>query len=166
MAPDFRLCSYLCTLKLWDLANSRTLEINRMMVCWLSCSLSCAILLPSVEFEELFTVKYILLISYVKILIGILVINTLTSLTIVHADRGRPTLKDDERFQKGLLRDLKIRLLNSVGKNCRQNLNRSCPNKKFHNDIFYRNKDTWFKLGFIIVRSSTLFTFGYPNLIR
>ena len=30
----------------------------------------------------------------------------------VHADRGRPTLKDDDRFQNGLVRDLKIRILN------------------------------------------------------
>ena len=38
-----------------------------------------------------------------KILIGILIINTLAMLTIAHADRGRPTLKDaDERFQNGL----------------------------------------------------------------
>ena len=44
-------------------------------------------------------------------------------LIIVHADRSRPTLKDDERFQNGLVRDLKIRILNSVGKNCRQCLN-------------------------------------------
>ena len=29
------------------------------------CSLSCGVLLPSVEFEELFTPKYIMLISYV-----------------------------------------------------------------------------------------------------
>ena len=27
-------------------------------------------------------------------------------LTIAHADRGRPTLKDDERFRNGLVRDL------------------------------------------------------------
>ena len=44
-----------------------------------------------------------------KILIGILVINTLTILTIAHADRGKPTLKDDERpFRYGLFRDLKM----------------------------------------------------------
>ena len=30
-------------------------------------------------------------------LAGILIINTLTMLTIAYADRGRPTLKDDER---------------------------------------------------------------------
>ena len=29
---------------------------------------------------------------------------TLTMLTITHADRSRPTLKDDERFRKGLVR--------------------------------------------------------------
>ena len=29
-------------------------------------------------------------------------------LTIAHADRGRPTLKDDERFRNGLVRDLKM----------------------------------------------------------
>ena len=30
---------------------------------------------------------------------SIVVLYTLTMLTIAHADRGRPTLKDDERFQ-------------------------------------------------------------------
>ena len=40
-------------------------------------------------------------------LASILVINTLTMLTIAYADRGRPTLKDDERFRNGLVRDLK-----------------------------------------------------------
>ena len=40
-------------------------------------------------------------------LASILVINTLTMLTIAFADRGRPTLKDDERFGNGLVRDLK-----------------------------------------------------------
>ena len=43
-APDFRARSYLCTFKLWDLANFRTLKKNNMMVCSLSYSLSCAIL--------------------------------------------------------------------------------------------------------------------------
>ena len=47
-----------------------------------------------------------------EILIGILVINMLTMLTIAHADRGRPTLKDDQRFQNGLVPNLKIRILN------------------------------------------------------
>ena len=37
-----------------------------------------------------------------------LVINTLTMLTTAHANRGRPTLKDDERFRNGLVRDLKM----------------------------------------------------------
>ena len=32
-------------------------------------------------------------------LASILIINTLTMLTIAHADRGRPTLKNDERFR-------------------------------------------------------------------
>ena len=42
-----------------------------------------------------------------KTLIGILVINTLTMLTIARADRGKPTLRDDERpFRYGLFRDL------------------------------------------------------------
>ena len=44
-----------------------------------------------------------------KTLIGILVINTLTMLTIARADRGKPTLKHDERtFRYGLFRDLKL----------------------------------------------------------
>ena len=57
-------------------------------------------------------------------IVGILVINTLTRLTIVHGDRGTPALKDEERLQNGLVRDLKIRVLNSVGENCRQSLYR------------------------------------------
>ena len=44
-------------------------------------------------------------------LASILVINTLTMLTIAHADRGRPTLKDDERFRNELVRDLDNRTL-------------------------------------------------------
>ena len=32
----------------------------------------------------------------------------LTMLTTAHAYRGRPTLKDDEQFRKGLVRDLAI----------------------------------------------------------
>ena len=39
-------------------------------------------------------------------LASIVVFYTLTMLTIAHADRGRPTLKDDERFRNGLVRDL------------------------------------------------------------
>ena len=39
-------------------------------------------------------------------LASILVLYTLTMLTTAHADRGRPTLKDDERFRNGLVRDL------------------------------------------------------------
>ena len=39
-------------------------------------------------------------------------------LTIVHADRGRLKLKDDDRFQNGLVRDLKVRIL----KKCWQEL--------------------------------------------
>ena len=37
---------------------------------------------------------------------SILILYTLTMLTISHADRGRPTLKDGERFRNGLVRDL------------------------------------------------------------
>ena len=39
-------------------------------------------------------------------LASIVVLYTLTMLTIAHADRGRPTLKDDEWFRNGLVRDL------------------------------------------------------------
>ena len=78
-APDFRARLYLCTFKLWDFENSRTLKINNMMVCSSSCSLSCVILQLSVKLEELFSLKYISLISYFKILIDIFVINTLTT---------------------------------------------------------------------------------------
>ena len=39
-------------------------------------------------------------------LASIVVFYTLTMDTIAHADRGRPTLKDDERFRNGLFRDL------------------------------------------------------------
>ena len=34
-------------------------------------------------------------------------------LTNTHADRGRPTLKDDERFRNGLVRDLKETIVNT-----------------------------------------------------
>ena len=45
-------------------------------------------------------------------LASILIINMLTMLTIAHADRGRPTLKDDERlFRNGLVRDIDNRTL-------------------------------------------------------
>ena len=40
-------------------------------------------------------------------LASILVINTLTMLTIAHADRGKSTLKDDERFRNGLVCEYK-----------------------------------------------------------
>ena len=81
-----------------------------------------------------------------------------------HAERSRPAIKDDERFQNRLVRDVKISMLNSVGKNCWQILDRSRTD--FTMISFYRNKDTWFNLWFNIVRSSILFKFGYPNLIR
>ena len=94
-----------------------------MKVCSHSCSLSCAILLPSVKFEELFSLKYILLISYVKILIDILVINTLTWLTIVHADRGIMTTNNtksgreaDIREEKQLTRILVVCIVENVRK--------------------------------------------------
>ena len=35
-------------------------------------------------------------------------------LTSAHADRGRPTLKDDEHFRNGLVRDLKLRVMNGL----------------------------------------------------
>ena len=55
-----------------------------------------------VEFDELLSVVMWL----GKTLIGIFVINTLTMLTIAHADRGKPTLNDDERpFRYGLFRE-------------------------------------------------------------
>ena len=61
--------------------------------------------MPLVEFEELLSVAMWL----GKTLIGFLVINALTMLTIGHADRGKPTLKNDERpFGYGLFRDLKM----------------------------------------------------------
>ena len=41
----------------------------------------------------------------------VLMVNTLTMLTIAHADRGKPTLKDDERFRNGLVSDLDNRTL-------------------------------------------------------
>ena len=48
-------------------------------------------------------------------LASIVVLYTLTILTIVHADRGRPicTLKDDERFRNGLVRDLNEFIMNA-----------------------------------------------------
>ena len=38
------------------------------------------------------------------------IIYTLIMLTTAHADRGRPTLKDDERFRQVLVRDLQDKL--------------------------------------------------------
>ena len=52
-----------------------------------------------------------LLISIKMWLASILIINTLSMLTIAHADRGRPTLTDDERFRNGYFHDFKIRTL-------------------------------------------------------
>ena len=51
----------------------------------------------------------------------VLILNTLTMLTTAHADRGRPTLKDDEHFRNGLVRDLKekLKLFNTK---CKTNL--------------------------------------------
>ena len=61
--------------------------------------------MPLVEFDELLSVAMWL----GKNLIGFLVINTLTMLTIAHTDPGKPALKSDERpFRNGLFRDLKI----------------------------------------------------------
>ena len=40
----------------------------------------------------------------------VLIVNMLTMLKIAHVDRGRPTLKDDELFRNGLVRDLKEKL--------------------------------------------------------
>ena len=69
-------------------------------------SITCGcIKLPLVEFDESLSVVMWLR----KTLIGILVINTLTMLTIAHADRDKLTLKDDERpFRYGLFRDLQM----------------------------------------------------------
>ena len=39
-------------------------------------------------------------------LASVVVLYMLTMLTITHADRSRPTLKDDERFRNGLVCDL------------------------------------------------------------
>ena len=55
-----------------------------------------------------------------KILIGILVINTLTMVTIVHADRGRPTLKDDER--RAIPKRVSPRSQNTYTEQCWQEL--------------------------------------------
>lgn len=41
-------------------------------------------------------------------LVSVLVINTLAMLTIAYADRGEPTLKDDERFQNCSILNLKM----------------------------------------------------------
>ena len=41
---------------------------------------------------------------FIMWLASILMIMMLTMLTNTHADRSRPTLKDDERFRNGLLR--------------------------------------------------------------
>ena len=62
-------------------------------------------------------------------LANILIMNTLTMLTIAHADHGRPTLKDDERFQNGLFHYLKIctlMLMQKLSNNLMQKLLFKC----------------------------------------
>ena len=76
--------------------------------------------------HSLFTLKYIWLISYVagKNLdwyLGHKYAHNAYYCT--RRLRQTYTLKDDERFPDGLVRNLKIRILNSVGKNCRESLN-------------------------------------------
>ena len=82
-----------------------------------------------------------LLISIKMWLASILIINTLTLLTIAHADRGRPTLKDDERFRNGYFHDLKIRTLmctrtilwkNSRTTLCKNSRTILCKNSRFN----------------------------------
>ena len=61
-----------------------------------------------------------------KTLIGILVINTLTMLTIARADRSKPTLKDDERqFRYGLFCYLKMnaKIIMNTKMNAKMNAN-------------------------------------------
>ena len=43
-------------------------------------------------------------------LITLLIVYMLIMLTTAHADRGRPTLKDDEQFRNGLVCDLNLKL--------------------------------------------------------
>ena len=48
-------------------------------------------------------------------------------LTIAHANRGRPTLKDDQRLRNGLVRDLKIRTLIK----CTRSISFDFPERRF-----------------------------------
>ena len=87
-------------------------------------------------------------------------------LTTAHANRGRPTPKDDERFQNGLVRDLNIRILNK----CWQELSTEFESAQIPNFTMISFIETKIhgstSCQHTVVRSSTLFTFQYPNLIR
>ena len=69
----------------------------------------------------------------------VLILNTLIMVAIAHADRGTSTLKDDERFRNGLVRDLKMIIPNkctrTVSKISRINLTINCSEKSFSNSM-------------------------------
>ena len=56
---------------------------------------------------------------------SILILYTLTMLTIAHADRSRPTLKDDERFRNGLVCDLEMKLKTLLCSTCSKTISRA-----------------------------------------
>ena len=94
------------------------------------------------------------------LLASIFLLNTLTMLTIAHADRSRPTLKHDERFRNGLVCDLDNRTLMCTRSNLcyrtlmctRSNLcyrtlmctrsivNKNGYNQKFPNQLYIQQK--------------------------
>ena len=58
-------------------------------------------------------------------LANILILYTLTMLTIAHADRSRPTLKDDERFRNVLVYDLEMKLKTLLCSTCSKTISRT-----------------------------------------
>ena len=92
-------------------------------------------------------------------LASIVVLYTLTMFTIAHADRGRPTLKDDERFRNGLVRDLnenaKTIYMNAKSiymnsKRIKLNTNINLKTMLYENSFYKYNLATIFKNSIVI----------------
>ena len=92
-----RSCNYIIPI---GFANLRRANFHVLFLIWLTGS-KCAYL-------DITYLSILIMISIKMWLASILIINTLTMLTIAHADRGRPTLKDDERFRNGYFHDNNI----------------------------------------------------------
>ena len=85
-------------------------------------------------------------------LASIVVLYTLTMFTIAHADRGRPTLKDDERFRNGLVRDLNenAKTIYMNAKCTKLNLNINLKTMLYENSFYKYNLATIFKNSIVI----------------